>query len=328
MTSTWKLKKSKNQWKSQAIIRGKVARYERKEKYRMKRERDRYKKEVQALELLLAEERQKKAPVVIEEKQDLVFLCLKLFLVARVSFRAVSRVLDVFADHLGLCKVPCPQTIVNWVTRLSIVRIQNASQLKGPVIHSAPFSNGLIWIFDITIGLGGGKILTILALRADHHVEHQKKAPTFQQLHCVAVSVASSWTGENVADFLQRVIAVTGRPAAFLKDGGTELSKATRLLEERGIPSLCIEDISHIVANLFKHAYENHPQFQTFISSCGQVSKKLKQTVLGFLAPPKVSIKARFMNLHRLVLGRINCSNTPQEVVLPKGQGLRNYEQA
>jgi hypothetical protein len=32
------------------------------------------------------------------------------------------------------------------------------------------------------------------------------------------------------------------------------------------------------------------------------VSKKLKQTILACLAPPKVSMKARFMNVHRLVM--------------------------
>jgi hypothetical protein len=41
--------------------------------------------------------------------------------------------------------------------------------------------------------------------------------------------------------------------------------------------------------------------FETFISACGSCSKKLKQTILACLAPPKISTKARFMNLHRLV---------------------------
>ena len=48
--------------------------------------------------------------------------------------------------------------------------------------------------------------------------------------------------------------------------------------------------------------YGNHPLFAVFLSACGKVSKKLKQTLLACLAPPKVSIKARFMNLHRLVI--------------------------
>lgn len=41
--------------------------------------------------------------------------------------------------------------------------------------------------------------------------------------------------------------------------------------------------------------------FETFLSACGKISKKFKQTILACLAPPKVSTKARFMNIHRLV---------------------------
>ncbi|MCP5038439.1 MAG: hypothetical protein GY945_12670, partial [Rhodobacteraceae bacterium] len=118
---------------------------------------------------------------------------------------------------------------------------------------------------------------------------------------CVAVAVAPTWTGETIAAFLQRVIAVLGRPAGFLKDGGADLGKAVRLLGERGWPSPCIADISHVIANLLKHEYRHHPLFETFLSACGKTSQKLKQTVLACLAPPKVSSKARFMNLHRLV---------------------------
>jgi hypothetical protein len=62
-----------------------------------------------------------------------------------------------------------------------------------------------------------------------------------------------------------------------------------------------IDDISHVVANLFKHCYGQHPYFDSFIESCGKISKNIKQTLLSCLAPPEISIKARFMNLHRLV---------------------------
>lgn len=93
-----------------------------------------------------------------------------------------------------------------------------------------------------------------------------------------------------------------GRPVGFIKDGGSDLAKAVRVLCERGFPSHSIDDISHVIANLLKHEYGNHPLFNTFVSACGKASQKLKQTILACLAPPKVSTKARFMNLHRLVL--------------------------
>jgi hypothetical protein len=231
---------------------------------------------------------------------DLVFLALQLFLVARIGFRAVSRVLGVLAGNLGIKKVPCPQTIINWVTRLSLVRIQSAPTLKALPMEPAEFSNGFIWMIDMRIALGTGKILTVLALNAHHH-RLVVDAPGFQNVHCVAVSVADSWTGERIASFLERVISVMGRPAAYLKDSGSDHKKAIRLLHERGLGSPSIEDISHVIANLLKYWYCDHPMFEKFLSACGRVAGKLKQTILACLAPPKVHTKARFMNVHRLI---------------------------
>jgi len=299
MSSKSKLRESRKRWKGKAITRGQDERYQRKEKFRIKKERDRYKKEAGEAKKQLEKELRKNA-IPVRNKENLVYISLELFLVARIGFRAVSRVLGVLAGYLGIAKAPCTQTIINWVTRLSIARIQNFVQPAGPRIGGNPFSNGFIWMLDTSIGLGSGKILTVLALNANHHALNQS-APTLQKVNCIAVAVAASWTGETIADFLQKVITSTGRPTAYLKDGGTDLAKAVRLLAERDIPSFSIDDISHTIANLLKHEYQNHPMFETFMSACGKTSRKFKQTMLACLAPPKVSTKARFMNLHRLV---------------------------
>jgi len=100
---------------------------------------------------------------------------------------------------------------------------------------------------------------------------------------------------------LKRLIATVGCPAAYLKDAGSALHKAIGLLEEQGLASPCIDDISHAVANMLKRRYQAHPKFATFVAACGRVSAKLKHTLLACLAPPMVQTKARFMNVHRLV---------------------------
>lgn len=155
-------------------------------------------------------------------------------------------------------------------------------------------------MIDISIALGMGKILTALALRVDHH-KLFPAAPGFEQVYCIGVSVADSWTGDRIAAFLKRLIAVMGRPAAYLKDGGTDLQRAVYLLGEEGMSSPAIDDISHVIANLLKWWYQDHPMFQTFLTACGRVSANLKQTALACLAPPKAQAKARFMNLHHQV---------------------------
>src|SRR6266851_5480041 len=99
---------------------------------------------------------------------------------------------------------------------------------------------------------------------------------------------------------LDRLIAQMGRPAAYLKDGGSDLHKAADLLAERGLGSPCIDDLSHAAAGMLKHSYQHHPAFERFLSACGRVSGKLKHTILACLAPPTVRTKARFMQVHRL----------------------------
>jgi len=323
MSQQSKLRQSRQQWKHKAKERAEQNRYLRKELERLRNERDRAK---QALKEANKPLRQTEArPTHL--KAHRVWLTLTLFARAHISFRAVSRVLHVLADWLGIGKAPCPQTVINWVMRLSMVRMQSVKLLQGAVRHLSPFTNGLIWLVDTSITLGTGKLLSVLALDA-HHYQLAGCAPGFQHVRCIAVAVSPSWTGERLADLLERVIAVVGRPAAYLKDGGSELQKATDVLSEWGLGSPVIDDISHAVANMLKRRYEKHPQFATFLSACGQVSGRLKHTVFACLTPPKGQAQSRFLNVPRVVrwadrvLGLLPAGRAKAGSVLAK---LRTY---
>lgn len=300
MSAAYKVNQSRQRWKQKATSRAHDNRYLRKELERLRRERDAYKKRAKQAEVQLGAHRPASPVPAIESKVDLVHVTLDLFVRARISFRAVSRVLGVLAAPLGLTKAPCPQTVINWVTRLSIARLQEATTRPQSPLSADPFANGFIWIVDISIALGSGKLLAVLALDARHHQRHPG-APGLDHVHPLAVAVAESWTGDAVAEVLKQLIGTLGRPVALLKDGGSELAKAADDLGADGLGTRCLDDLSHVAANLLKHQYVQHPQFETFLSACGQVSKHLKQSALACLAPPKTSTKARFMNLHRLV---------------------------
>ena len=300
MSTYNKMKKRRNHWKREAVEAKTDRRYLRKENKRIKKERDQYRQAWHETKKELEELKRRNKTLSVCDKTSLVFLTLQLFVLARIGFRAISRVLAVIAPPLGVAKAPCAQTIVNWVTRLAIVRMQDDLSAVDLRTGIHLFSHGFILLLDATIGLGQGKIMTVLALDANHYL-FNPGAPSLHNVNCVAVSVADTWTGESIAALLQRVIAQIGSPLAYLKDGGTDLGKALRLLNEKGLPRVSIDDISHFVANLLKHEYQTHPMFDVFIRACGKVSKMLKQSILACLAPPKVSTKARFMNLHRLV---------------------------
>jgi hypothetical protein len=300
MSQLCKVKHSRNQWKAKAQQRSDSNRYLRKQLARVKAERDQAKQSLKATQSRLRQLDSHAQAVAPRAKVDVVWLCLQLFLEVRISFRAVCRVLRLLAPALGIKKVPCPQTVINWGVRLSIVRLESARGRRGLPLSQAPCSNGLIWMIDLSIGLGSGKILAVVALDAHHH-HRVNGAPSLHHVHCLAVSVGDSWTGEAIAEVLKRLIAQLGRPAAYLKDGGSELQKAADLLEPQGLASPCIDDISHAAANMLKHYYQPHPAFERFLSACGRISGQLKHTILACLAPPTVRTKARFMHVHRLV---------------------------
>ena len=299
MSQLSKVTHSRNQWKAKAQQRSDHIRYLRKQLARVKVERDQAKQNLKATHTRLRQLESQAQAVAVRPQVDVVWLSLQLFLEARISFRAVCRVLSLLAPALGIKRAPCPQTVINWVIRLSIVRIESARGLRGLPLAQAPFSNGLLWMIDLSIGLGSGKILAVLALDAHHH-QLLGVAPSLEHVHCIGVAVADSWTGESIADMLDRLIAQMGRPAAYLKDGGSDLHKAADLLAERGLGSPCIDDVSHAAAGMLKHYYQHHPAFERFLSACGRVSGQLKHTILACLAPPAVRTKARFMHVHRL----------------------------
>ena len=166
-------------------------------------------------------------------------------------------------------------------------------------LGQAPFSNGLIWMLDLSIGLGTGKLLAVLAVAA-HHQQLAPDALSLPRARCLGVCVADSWTGTAIAAVLKRLIAQLGRPAAYLKDGGRELHKAVDLLAKRGLASPCLDNLSHAAAGMLKRSYQPHPACARVVSACGRVSGQLTQTLLACLAPPAVRTKARFLNVPRL----------------------------
>jgi hypothetical protein len=130
--SPWsKVRHSRNQWQQKAIQRANHARYRRQQLARVTQERDRATQALNEAQACLRQLEIQRHGLAVQNTVDLVFLALELLLVARIGLRAVSRVLSLLALALGMHKAPCPQTIINWVTRLAIVRIQAARRLQG-----------------------------------------------------------------------------------------------------------------------------------------------------------------------------------------------------
>src|SRR5882672_7468283 len=130
----------RDQWQPKATQRGARERYQRQQPARLTAERDRATK---ALTETPAGRRQRAAHRhgrATRPKVEVVSWALQLFCVARLGLRAVSRVLTLRALALGIQRAPCPHTILHWVLRLSLVRMESARLLRGVPLSQAPFS--------------------------------------------------------------------------------------------------------------------------------------------------------------------------------------------
>ena len=305
MSKVSKLKNSRQKWKEKACSRGEEIRDLRKTLRKKEAKLDEAMAQLNASKKASkGENKPSNAPPVLSKSQVALMVSL-LFIDAKIGYRAISRVLKVVGRFFPLHLMPSHQTVVNWLTKLSIVKMRNLPPFSNTMTGPLGTTNGYIYLIDESIGHSGSKILAILAMPIDHY-KNGAGYPKLSQLSCIGVAVGESWTGENVRDFLAKVIKVSGKPVAYLKDQGSNLEKACRLLASQDLGSVGIKDISHYAANLLKKLYEDDPRLEQLLGACGESAKKLKQSLLGCLCPPKVRHKARFMNITR-ILKWVNC---------------------
>ena len=102
MSQLSKVRQSRHQWQHKATQRAEQNRYWRKQLARVKQQRDRTTTALKETQARLRQLEAQSQGLAVQHKGDLVFLALQLFLVARIGFRAVSRVLSLLALALGI----------------------------------------------------------------------------------------------------------------------------------------------------------------------------------------------------------------------------------
>ncbi len=85
-------------------------------------------------------------------------------------------------------------------------------------------------------------------------------------------------------------------------DGTSNLKKGVRdTIKELECDTHVTYDITHLSANLLKEKYEGGMTFQKIMNELALASKRITQTDIGYLPPPKIREKSRFLNLPNLV---------------------------
>ena len=218
----------------------------------------------------------------------LIGLCILLRIFCGCSFEGIVKILGILKDYVGLeiDKIPCKNTIQNWVSKWGLFNYQNNPlSLVGKQVSL---------IIDESIRLGQEKLLLILSVPLE---KIGQSALSFADVVVVYMKGAKSWTGLAISEVVQKLEQSYGFEVKnILSDEDSKLKNASHLLKKAHVP-----DISHAIATCLKRVFEKAEDFLLFKKTIGSYASKGVNQKLSYLCPPKQRTKARFMNLSRVV---------------------------
>lgn len=216
---------------------------------------------------------------------------IELVLSAPCSQRAAAKVVS-WISRLwpGSAETPCANTGRNWLFRLGLYEL-TCPQEAG---------DDWVWLVDHTVQLGSHKGLVVVGLRLGAWQAHPRPLE-HQDVRLLHLAPMKRSDGQAVRRELKKVVARTGVPRQIVSDGGSDLKKGIALFRQVHPQVTPTYDITHKVACLLKKELETDPEWERFISESNLARRGLALTGAGFLVPPALKTKARYMNLDSLV---------------------------
>lgn len=138
----------------------------------------------------------------------------------------------------------------------------------------------------------------LLVLRVKTQImKNISKALNFKDVEVVGLFVKETINAEIVKNLLEKVFIKSGEPNQILTDGGKDLKKGISLLNLKCIRTL---DIGHLSANILESIYDKNNEFKKLIKFTSNISLRLRQTIAGWIIPPKLRNKGRYQNISLL----------------------------
>lgn len=204
------------------------------------------------------------------------------------SLRLAARVAKYYADAMGWSyNRPGASSVRIWTQRCGLHVLGAATALTGKMVG----------IVDESIQIGQEKLILLLGVESSRLTS--RCAPlTASDVHVLGVEVQSSWTGEQVKDFVERMRQRCSQLdlCYIISDRGTSLLSAIKQL---GVD--WVSDCSHEMMNIVKTLFKDRADFQALRSDIGKLRKSWLLTRLHILLPPSMRSKDRFLRLFDIV---------------------------
>jgi len=251
-----------------------------------------------ALEKKVAELEAQAAPVRIPGHTypaQLIALAIFIVVHANGSLRCAAKTVGFVARLLGWeFGTPSHTSVRRWVMRCGHFQLQQAAQLSGNYVA----------LLDESIQIGREKLLLLLGVKIEAGHSHCQPLRT-DDVAVLGLEVQSSWTGKEVAGFLTRNLNRLPQINIihFITDGGNNLAKA---LSIKGFD--VVSDCTHVLMNAVKKLLSTDTVLRQLHADVGQLRRRLILTEFGYLLPPSLRDKDRFIRIFTLGrwIGRID----------------------
>jgi len=218
----------------------------------------------------------------------LVTLSILLRVKCNCSYESTIKILMLLNSyfHLGLDKLPCRNTVQNWVSKVGLYSLE-----KEP---SKWLNQEVSIIIDESIRLGQEKLLLILQCP---WIKQMKGALKFTDIEVVYMKGSKSWKGIDIAkEITESLLAKGVKIMNVLSDEGGNLKTATQKIDLPHLP-----DIGHALATCLRQTFDKEEAYVSFTKLIASYLAKGVNQDLSYLCPPKLGRKARFMNQARVI---------------------------
>ena len=280
-----RLKATARRWKTTAL------RYTKRQRL-LRAKLQRAQRRIAALEVEVQQLRAAGAPLpVAGHTYPAQLMALAVFIVVQAngSLRCAAKTMGFVSHLLGWSYgVPSHSSVRRWVVRCGLFQLEHASDKVGNYVA----------ILDESIQMGREKLLLLLRVKLCDDRRHC--APlTGADVEVLGLEVQQSWTGETIAEFVQRKLARLPalRLTYCITDGGsTNLTKALKLLKLDAV-----SDCTHVMMNAVKKLLKDDATLSQLSADIGQLRRRLLLTAEGYLLPPTLRDKDRLLRIFTLV---------------------------
>lgn len=220
---------------------------------------------------------------------QMIVLAVYIVVHAGGSLRCAAKTTAFFAQMMDWDSYakPSPTTIRNWVMRCGYYALKYTRDLKGDYVV----------IIDESIQIGKEKLLLMLGVKA---AAGQCRSAPLQgsDVEVLGMEVQNSWTSSFIASFIQDNLSrYPGLNLLhIISDRGTSLLAAMRSLN---LP--WVSDCTHVMMNAVKDIFGQDEALSKLSASIGQLRSRFMLTDWGYLLPPALRDKDRFLRVLTIV---------------------------